>query len=187
LPNHGTLKLVSNVPYYITTPILFAFWECPLVFERMVVMVQNEVGERMVAPVGSADYGRLTIAANLFAEVDIVHFVPRTCFTPRPNVDSCIVRLRTRMTPRFPGLDSNALLGLAALAFSQRRKTMRNTVVKAPTLGITAEEALQAFAEANIDPGRRPQTMSVDEFAALARALLARGAKLARESKEAGE
>ncbi len=180
LPDHGRLQLLSNLPYYITTPILFHFWECPLVFDRMVVMVQEEVGERMVAAVGTAEYSRLTIAANLYAEVDIVHKVPRTCFAPRPKVDSCIVRLRTRREPRFPGLDNAALLGLVGVAFSQRRKTLRNTVAKAPTLGIPADLALEAFEAVRIDPGRRPQTLSLDEFAALARALLERGATLAR-------
>ncbi len=187
LPNHGTLKLVSNLPYYITTPILFHFWECPLFFDRAVVMVQEEVGERMVAAVGTADYGRLTIAAQLYSEVDIVHKVPRTCFTPRPKVDSCIVRLRNRREPRFPGLDTSSLLGLVSLAYSQRRKTLRNTVVKSPGLGIPAAAASEAFEEAGIDPGRRPQTLSIDEFGALTRALADRGAKFARGGSAAAE
>lgn len=185
LPAHGTLKLVSNLPYYITTPILFHFWESPLFFERMIVMVQEEVGERMVAAVGSAEYSRLTLAANLFAEVDIVHRVPRSCFTPRPNVDSCIVRLRTRRGPRYPDIDPAFLLGLAAVAFSQRRKTLRNTVIKSTALGLPAATALEAFESAHIDPGRRPQTLSLDDFARLARALLERGAKALHTEAEA--
>ncbi len=177
LPNPGTLKMVSNLPYYITSPILFQFWETPLFFERFVVMVQEEVGLRMVAPVGSADYGRLTIAAQLYAEVDIVHKVPRTCFTPRPKVDSCIVRLRNRREPRYPGIETNFLLNLVSLAFTQRRKTMRNSVVKSAALGISADAVLAAFTEAQIDPARRPQTLTLDEFAALARAVHAAGGR----------
>lgn len=184
LPNPGTLKMVSNLPYYITSPILFQFWETPLYFERFVVMVQEEVGMRMVAPVGSADYGRLTIAAQLYADVDIVHKVPRTCFTPRPKVDSCIVRLRNRRGPRYPGVETKFLLDLVSLAFSQRRKTMRNTVVKSPALGIPADAVLAAFTETQIDPARRPQTLTLDEFAALARALLAAGGRF-RETQPA--
>jgi 16S rRNA (adenine1518-N6/adenine1519-N6)-dimethyltransferase len=184
LPNHGTLKLVSNLPYYITTPILFHFWECPLFFERMVIMVQEEVGVRMVAAVGTAEYSRLTIAANLYAEVDIVHKVPRTCFTPRPKVDSCIVRLRNRREPRYPGLETRFLLGLVGLAFTMRRKTLRNSVAKTPALGLAPATILEAFEEAGIDPGRRPQTVSLDEFAALARALQARGAMLKTAPRE---
>jgi len=187
LPSHGTLKLVSNLPYYITSPILFQFWETPLYFERFVVMVQEEVGMRMVAPVGSADYGRLTIAAQLYAEVDIVHKVPRTCFTPRPKVDSCIVRLRNRREPRYPGVETKFLLDLVSLAFSQRRKTLRNTVVKSPALGLPAAAVLEAFSEAQIDPARRPQTLSLDECAALARALLARGARFREANVRSGE
>lgn len=177
LPDHGTLKLVSNLPYYITSPILFQFWETPLYFERFVVMVQEEVGQRMVAPVGSADYGRLSIAAQLYAEVDIVHKVPRTCFTPRPQVDSCIVRLRNRREPRYPGIETKFLLDLVGLAFAQRRKTLRNTVVKSPALGIPADSVLGVFEAAQIDPARRPQTLTLDEFAALAQGLLAAGAR----------
>ena len=178
LPGAGTLKLVSNLPYYITTPILFHFWECPLFFDRMVIMVQEEVGARMVAALGTAEYSRLTIASNLYAEVDIVHRVPRTCFTPRPKVDSCIVRLRNRREPRYPGLDTKFLLGLVSLAFTMRRKTLRNSVAKTPALGLPAETILEAFEEVGIDPGRRPQTVSLDDFAALARGLVARGATL---------
>jgi len=177
LPEHGRLKLVSNLPYYITTPILFQFWESPLFFDRAVVMMQEEVGERMVAAIGTAEFSRLTLAAQLYSEVDIVHKVPRTCFTPRPKVDSCIVRLRNRREPRYPGLDTKFLLGLISMAFSQRRKTLRNTVVKSPTLGVPPAVVEEAFEALRIDPGRRPQTLSLDEFAALARALVERGAR----------
>ncbi len=170
LPNHRTLKLVSNLPYYITSPILFQFWESPLFFERMVVMVQEEVGARLVAPVGGADYGRLALAAQYYAEVDIVHHVPRTCFTPRPNVDSCIVRMRSRREPRYQGIDRGFLMTIIGAAFSQRRKTLRNTLIRSGVLGISPAAAETAFERTGIDPGRRPQTLSLDEFAALAQA-----------------
>src|SRR5690606_28603484 len=130
LPQHRTLKLVSNLPYYITTPILFHFWESPLQFERMVVMMQEEVGERMVAPVGSADYGKLTLAAQFHGEVDIVHHGPRTCFKPQPKVDSVIVRIRSRREPLYPGLSGRAILKVIGAAFGQRRKTLRNSLIK---------------------------------------------------------
>ena len=99
-------------------------------------------------------------------------------------MDSCIVRLRNRREPRYPGLDTKFLLGLVSMAFSQRRKTMRNTVVKSATLGVTAEAALAAFEAMGIDPGRRPQTLSLDEFAGLARALVERGARIATAASE---
>ena len=174
LPSPRTLKLVSNLPYYITSPILFQFWESPIFFERMVVMVQAEVGERLVAAVNSADYGRLTLAAQYYADVDIVHHVPRTCFTPRPNVDSCIVRLRSHAGPRFPDIDRSFLMAIIAAGFSQRRKTLRNTLIRSGVLGIPTAAAESVFEELRIDPGRRPQTVTLDEFAAIARTAAAK-------------
>ncbi|HNT89957.1 MAG TPA: 16S rRNA (adenine(1518)-N(6)/adenine(1519)-N(6))-dimethyltransferase RsmA, partial [Candidatus Hydrogenedentes bacterium] len=100
LPGGERFKLVANLPYYITTPLLFHFLESPVFFARLVVMVQAEVGSRLVAPVGAEDYGVLGVASRIHAEVDIVHQVPRTCFAPRPKVDSCIVRFRCRQRDR---------------------------------------------------------------------------------------
>jgi 16S rRNA (adenine1518-N6/adenine1519-N6)-dimethyltransferase len=180
LPSPRTLKLVSNLPYYITSPILFHFWESPAFFECMVVMVQEEVAQRMVAPVGGADYGRLTLAAQYYAAVDIVHRVPRTCFTPRPSVDSCIVRLRTHGQSVYADIDRHYLMAIIRAAFSQRRKTLRNSLMRSGVLGIPLKEAELAFEHSGIDPGRRPQTLSLAEFAQIARA-----AKLSGGTREA--
>ncbi len=171
LPGATSLKLVSNLPYYITTPILFHFWEAPIFFKRMVVMVQEEVGQRMVAPVGSRDYGKFTLASAYYADVDIVHHVPKTCFKPQPKVDSCIVRLRNRKEMLYPDIETKFLLGIIRSAFGQRRKTLRNSLIKSGALELPKETIEDAMSEAEIDPGRRPQTLSLDEFAILARAL----------------
>lgn len=171
LPGMTTLKMVSNLPYYITTPILFHFWEEPVHFERLVVMVQEEVGMRMTAPVGAHDYGVLTLASALYGDVDIVHRVPASCFKPRPKVDSCIVRIRNRAEPKHPGVDPMFILRVIRTAFAQRRKTIRNTLAKGSPLGVLEEKVLDALETLGIDPGRRPQTLSLDEFAALAKAL----------------
>ncbi len=168
LPEAHTLKMVSNLPYYITTPILFHFWESPLSFERMIVMLQEEVGLRMVAPVGSRDYGKLTLATQYYAEVDVVHKVPRTCFMPQPKVDSVIVRMRNRKDPLYPAVDRRFLMGLIGAAFSKRRKTLRNSLIKNTTLGIPQEKMAAAFQTAGIDPSRRAQTLTLDDFAAIA-------------------
>lgn len=171
IPGGAAYKMVSNVPYYITTPILFHFLESPLRFDRIVVMVQQEVAERLVAPVGNADYGVLTLAAMCYAEVDIVHHVPRTCFVPRPDVDSCVVRFRCRKTPLYSDLDSRFLLSLIRAAFSARRKTLRNALTRSGHFGAPETVVLEAFEEIGMDNGRRAQTVSLDEFANLARAV----------------
>jgi 16S rRNA (adenine1518-N6/adenine1519-N6)-dimethyltransferase len=174
LPDARSLKMVSNLPYYITTPILFHFLESPARFSRIVVMVQEEVGLRLAASAGTRDYGVLSLAAKLFAEVDVVHRVPRTCFTPQPGVDSCVVRFRCRKQPLYPGLEDGFLMGLIRAAFSQRRKTIRNSLTKSGTFGAAKESVLAAFESTGIDSNRRPETLEIDEFAALARAIRSR-------------
>jgi len=167
LPKQKRLKMVSNLPYYITTPILFHFWESGLFFERMVVMVQEEVGHRMVAPIGDSNYGKFTLSCNIKAEVDIVHKVPASCFRPQPKVDSCIVRFRNRSTPLFEGMDVGLFEQVVGVAFSQRRKTIRNTLVKSGALPASDDAMLQILQESSIDPSRRPQTLSIEEFSAV--------------------
>jgi len=167
LPNARCLKMVSNLPYYITTPVLFHFLESPVFFDRLVVMTQLEVGERLTAPVGAENYGALSLAARLYAETDIVHRVSATCFLPKPKVDSCIVRFRLRREPLLPDLDVAWTMKVVRAAFQQRRKTLRNTL-SAQGLGLSREQAMQALEQAGIDHGRRPQTLDWREFAVLA-------------------
>lgn len=170
LPSATHLKMVSNLPYYITTPILFHFLESPIRFECLVVMTQLEVGERITACVNAENYGALSIAARLYAETDIVHRVPATCFLPKPKVDSCIVRFRIRKEPLLPGLDLAWTMRVVRAAFQQRRKTLRNTLV-GPALGLTKAQALLALEAAGINHGRRPQTLEWWEFAKLAKCI----------------
>lgn len=166
LPNPQRLKMVSNLPYYITTPVLFHFLESPLYFERLVVMTQLEVGERLTAPVNAENYGVLSIAARLYAETDIVHKVPASCFLPRPKVDSCIVRFRCRKEPPLPGINIQETMRVVRAAFQQRRKTLRNTL-SGGALGLSKEQALEALSRAGIEHGRRPQTLDWREFSVL--------------------
>jgi 16S rRNA (adenine1518-N6/adenine1519-N6)-dimethyltransferase len=174
IPNPSILKVVSNLPYYITTPILFHFWEASIPIERLVVMVQQEVAERMTAPVGARDYGILTLAAAYYAHVDLVHRVPSTCFRPQPKVDSAILRLRRHETPLYPDLEGEFLLRVIRAAFGQRRKTLRNSLVRSAQFGVKADTVAEALDAAGIDPGRRPQTLSLDEFAAVTHEVRAR-------------
>lgn len=173
LPDAGECKMVSNLPYYITTPLLFHFWESQARFTRLVVMVQEEVAERMTAPPDSANYGVLSLATRLYCDADIVHRVPRTCFRPMPKVDSCVVRLRMRSAPLYPDVQPKFLMRLVRTAFQQRRKTLRNTLTRSG-FGPPKDAVLAAFEETGIEPGRRPQTLTLDEFAALARAIRGR-------------
>lgn len=169
LPKRDEYKLLSNLPYYITTPILFHFLESPLYFSRIIVMMQAEVGDRLVAEVNSSEYGILAVAGRMYANVDIVHHVPASCFVPRPKVDSCIVRFRCHREP-LAGADTPFTMKLVRAAFSQRRKTLRNSLLKSGAFGAPQAAVEAAFEETGIDPGRRPQTLSVEDFIALAKA-----------------
>lgn len=171
IPGGTNYKFLSNLPYYITTPILFHVLESPLFFSRLVVMMQEEVGQRLVAPVGADNYGVLAVAARCYADVDIVHRVPASCFVPRPKVDSCIVRFRCDKRDTMPREEKLFLMKVARAAFSQRRKTLRNSLTRSGTFGAPREAVLDAMDAAGIDPGRRPQTLDMDEFAELARAI----------------
>lgn len=172
LPEPRTLKMVSNLPYYITTPVLFHFWEAPLPFERSVVMVQEEVGQRMVAPVGTKEYGVLALLSQYHGEVDIVHHVPASCFVPRPKVDSCVVRIRRHREALFPDTDGKFLSRVIRAAFSQRRKTLRNALGSG--FGAPRDIVLGALEATGIDSNRRAETVALEEFAALAKAIKAR-------------
>ncbi len=174
LPGGTRYHMLSNLPYYITTPILFHFWESPLAIRQMVVMVQEEVAQRLTAAVNTPDYGMLAMAARYYGDVDIVRRVPRTCFRPQPRVDSCVVRLRARETPLYADIDRGFLMQLMRTAFGQRRKTLRNSLTKSGGFGAPRETVLEAFEATDIDPERRPQTVTLDEFARLAREIRSR-------------
>ncbi len=174
LPGATSYKMVSNLPYYITTPILFHFLESPLPPTRIVVMVQEEVGIRMTARPDSPGYSALTAVLACHASVDLVHRVPRTCFLPRPEVNSCIVRLRLHETSPYPGVETRFLTTVIRSAFLQRRKTLRNALTRSGQFGAPKEAVLAALDAAQIDGGRRAQTVSPDEFARLAIEIRAR-------------
>lgn len=168
LPGASQFKLVANLPYYITTPLLFHFLESSVYFSRLVVMVQAEVGQRLAARVGAADYGVLALAARLYAEVDLVHHVPSTCFVPRPKVDSCIVRFRCHALDPQRAKQVADTLKVARAAFAQRRKTLRNALCNARLFGLSKEAVVAAIEASGIDGERRPQTLDAEEFGRLA-------------------
>jgi len=164
------VSVVANLPYYVTTPILMKLLEDRLPLEHIVVMVQKEVAERMTAPPGGKEYGSLSVAVRYFAEPEVVCTVPRTVFVPPPNVDSVVVRLTLRARPPVDVTDEAMFFCVVHAAFAQRRKTLANNLTA--LLGKERrQEAAALPASCGIDPGRRGETLSLEEFAALANKL----------------
>jgi len=164
------VSVVANLPYYVTTPILMKLLEDRLPLEHIVVMVQKEVAGRMTAQPGGKDYGSLSIAVRYFAEPEVVCAVPRTVFVPPPNVDSAVVKLRLRDRPPVDVRDEAMFFRVVHAAFAQRRKTLANNL--AALLGKERrQEAAALPASCGIDPGRRGETLTLGEFAALANRL----------------
>ena len=163
-------KIVANLPYYITTPIVMRLLEEGFRTERIVIMVQKEVAERFLAKAGTKAYGAITVALNYYGEVTRAFNVPRSMFTPRPEVDSAVVCIKCWQEKPFQAIDEKLWRSLVKAAFSQRRKTLNNAL---KTLNFPAEVLKAALAEANIDPSRRGETLSVEEFVRLANILSA--------------
>ena len=161
-------KIVANLPYYITTPIVMRLLEEGFRTERIVIMVQKEVAERFLAKAGTKAYGAITVALNYYGEVTRAFNVPRSMFTPRPEVDSAVVCIKCWQEKPFQAIDEKLWRSLVKAAFSQRRKTLNNAL---KTLNFPAEVLKAALAEANIDPSRRGETLSVEEVVHLANIL----------------
>ncbi len=164
----GKFKVVANLPYYITTPILMALLERRLPITRIVTMVQKEVAERMTAQPGGKDYGALSVAVQYYTEPEIVLEVPPKSFLPAPEVDSVVISCRVREVPAVQVQDERLFFRVVKAAFGQRRKTLANAMKGA---GFVKEEILPAFERADIDAARRGETLSLEEFASLADAL----------------
>jgi len=161
------VHIVANLPYYITTPILFHVLESGVNWTNIVVMVQKEVAERLVAPPGGKDYGALTLTVGYYASVEKVTVVPPTSFLPPPNVHSTVVRLSRYNIPPVDVPHPDVLFRIIRAAFSMRRKTLLNTLSGA--LGIPKSDCQTWIDSAGIDSIRRGETLSLREFAQLAR------------------
>jgi len=163
------LKVVANLPYYITSPVIMALLTGPLPLERLVLMVQREVARRLTAAPGSKDYGVLAVAVQYYTRPEIVALVPRTVFFPRPDVDSAVVRLMMRPRPAVAVGDEALFFRLVRGAFGRRRKTLLNSLEGEFGAQYSREE-LAAFLQAGgIEPSRRGETLTLEEFALLAR------------------
>mgnify|MGYP000906038791 CR=1 FL=1 len=165
------LKLVANLPYYLTTPLIMKALESDLPFASMVVMVQKEVATRMLASVGSKDVGVLSLAVQYYADGRLAMNVPRTVFIPAPAVDSSVVELK----PRAPKVDAprTELFAVIRAGFGQRRKTVRNALKAiAEEWGLSPEMLDDALLRANITPGLRAERLSLGDFSTLTKELL---------------
>ena len=165
--NHKPFKVVANLPYYITTPIIMSLLESKLPIERLVVMVQKEVALRMVAKPGTKDYGALSVAVQYYTEPDIVLDVPPKSFLPAPAVTSSVIRCVLRDKPSLDVIDEKLFFRVVKAGFAQRRKTFSNTM---KTTGLSRDRIEELLAKANIDGQRRGETFTLQEFADVANA-----------------
>ena len=161
----GPVKLVANLPYYITTPIIMRFLEEDINVTDIVVMVQKEVAERMNAQPGGKDFGALSVAVQFYCDTEIVAKVPRHLFVPQPNVDSIVIALRVRPERKYKVDSEDLFFKVVKAAFGQRRKTLLNSIASMGNL--SKDMVKEALEEAGIDPKRRGETLSLDEFANL--------------------
>ncbi|OLS34562.1 16S rRNA (adenine(1518)-N(6)/adenine(1519)-N(6))-dimethyltransferase [Alkalihalophilus pseudofirmus] len=165
------LMVVANLPYYVTTPILMKLLELKLPIRGIVVMIQAEVAERIAAKPGTKDYGSLSIAAQYYAEAEKVLTVPASVFVPQPRVDSAVLRLTIREKPAVEVIDEQYFFKVFHASFANRRKTILNNLVHNLASKSQKAEIEQALAEADIDPKRRGETLSIEEFAKLSDSL----------------
>ncbi|WP_280525717.1 16S rRNA (adenine(1518)-N(6)/adenine(1519)-N(6))-dimethyltransferase RsmA [Paenibacillus glycanilyticus] len=168
------VSVVANLPYYVTTPILMKLLEERLPLENIVVMIQKEVAERMAAKPGGKEYGSLSVAVQYYCEPQLVCIVPHTVFIPQPNVDSAVIKLAVREKPPVDVEDEAHFFRIVQASFAQRRKTLANNLT-AFVGKERREEMTQLLIGCEIDPGRRGETLSLDEFARISRAFLAAG------------
>ena len=159
-----SFKVCANLPYYITTPIIFALLEKRLPMERLVAMVQKEVAERMAAQPGGKEYGALSVAIQYYTEPKIAFIVPPTSFIPAPAVDSAVIVCKRREKPPVEVCDEGLFFRVVKAAFSLRRKMLSNSL---KNMGIKSEQVVQWLELAGVDGKRRAETLSLEDFAKL--------------------
>ncbi|QDR83272.1 16S rRNA (adenine(1518)-N(6)/adenine(1519)-N(6))-dimethyltransferase RsmA [Sporomusa termitida] len=165
--NQEKYKVVANLPYYITTPIIMKFLEDRLPIDILVTMVQKEVAERMVAVPGGKDYGALSVAVQYYTQPEIMFLVPPRSFIPAPAVESAVIRCTVRSEPPIQVASEKMFFRVVKAAFAQRRKTLANSLKAG---GLDKDEIIQVLEQAGIDGRRRGEQLSLAEFAAIANA-----------------
>lgn len=169
------VKIVANLPYYITTPILMNLLTRDLPISSITVMIQKEVADRMAASPNTKSYGSLSLAVQYYTQAAVVMTVPKTAFMPQPNVDSAVLHLELRKEPPVRVDDEKFFFDLIQASFGQRRKTLRNNLNRHFASRFSKEELEDIMIEAGIDGTRRGESLSMEEFAALANTFTAKG------------
>lgn len=162
------IKVVANLPYYITTPIIMELFESRVPLANVTVMVQKEVADRMKAQPGSKDCGALSLAVQYYAKPYIAAFVPPNCFMPRPKVGSAVIRLECREETPVQVMDEKLMFRLIRASFNQRRKTLQNGIANSSELSFSKAEAAEAIEKAGLDANIRGEKLGLPEFARLA-------------------
>lgn len=174
--NQGNpVKVVANLPYYITTPIIMGLFESHVSIHSITIMVQKEVAERMQAEPGTKDYGALSLAVQYYAKPEIVANVPPNCFMPRPNVGSAVIRLTKYQEPPVSVDDERQLFALIRASFNQRRKTLVNGLNNAPNIPYGKDEITQVLEEMGLPANIRGEALTLEQFAQLSNLICALG------------
>ena len=161
------IKVVANLPYYITTPIIMGFFESHVPLKSITVMVQKEVADRMQVGPGTKDYGALSLAVQFYAKPEVVCQVPPTCFIPKPGVGSAVIRLSRYEEPPVKVQDENKMFALIRAAFNQRRKTLVNALGNAAGINLSKETVANALDEMSLSPTIRGEALTLEQFARL--------------------
>jgi len=165
------IKVVANLPYYITTPIIMGLFESHVPLQNITVMVQKEVADRMQAGPGSKDYGALSLAVQYYATPYIAANVPQNCFMPRPNVGSAVIRLTLHEEPPVKVKDESFMFALIRASFNQRRKTLVNGLTNAADLNLSKEEVQAALEQMGLSATVRGEALTLEQFATLSNLL----------------
>lgn len=168
--NGKPIKVVANLPYYITTPIIMGLFESGVPIDSITIMVQKEVADRMQTGPGSKDYGALSLAVQFYATAKVILNVSATCFMPRPNVDSAVIKLTRHKEPTVNVADEKLMFKIIRASFNQRRKTLVNGLKNSPELSFSKEQIVKAIEKIGKLETIRGEALTLEEFAELANA-----------------
>lgn len=168
--NGKPIKVVANLPYYITTPIIMGLFESGVPIDSITIMVQKEVADRMQTGPGSKDYGALSLAVQYYAAAKVILNVSATCFMPRPNIDSAVIKLTRHKEPTVNVADEKLMFKIIRASFNQRRKTLVNGLKNSPELSFSKEQIVKAIEKIGKPETIRGEALTLEEFAELANA-----------------